>query len=85
MDAAIAEIANSVPHAFVVERVDAPLKVAPDAGAEQRATYAFSTPLGRKQLPLKFTAPGKSGDRRLLYRAGGGWNELRDYLLAHPA
>jgi hypothetical protein len=85
LDAAVAAVTNSVPHVFVVERVDAPLKTAPEANIEQRATYAFSNALGRKQLPLKYTAPGKTGDRRLLYRAGGGWNELREYLVAHPA
>jgi hypothetical protein len=85
LDAAVAALANAMSHACVVERVDPPLRTAPAPGAELRATYAFSTPLGRKQLPLKLAAPGRDGTRKVLYRGGGGWTELREYLLAHPA
>jgi hypothetical protein len=85
LDMAVATIVNSFPHACMVERVDAPLRATPAAGTEQRATYALTTPVSRKQLAVKLTPAGKSGERKVLYRAGGGWNELKEYLAAHPA
>jgi hypothetical protein len=84
LDVAVAALANGMAHACIIERVDAPLRAAPSANTEVRATYAFSTPIGRKQLPLKLAAPGRDGTRKVLYRGGGGWTELREYLLAHP-
>jgi hypothetical protein len=92
LDVEFANVANMIGHAFLIERVDAPLRAAPKSGEEIRAQYAFSNALGRKLVTCKLTTMTRNGSggagvesRKVLCRVGGGWQDLRTFLLSKQA
>lgn len=76
LDAEFARVVNALPHGFVVERVDPPMRGQPRENEELRAQYAFSNQLGRKVVNCKLTTmarPGASGrTQKVMCRVGGG-------------
>jgi hypothetical protein len=93
LDLEVARVVNSIPHAFLIERVDPPLKVAPKEGVEVRAQYAVSSPLSRKVITCKLTtltrisARGSGQEptttKKVMCRVGGGWQDLKVYIQNH--
>ncbi|KZT09987.1 uncharacterized protein LAESUDRAFT_645459 [Laetiporus sulphureus 93-53] len=86
LDAEIAAVANSLAHNLVIERLDPPLKGTPKENEEIRAQYAFTGPLVRKVVACKLTTlarPGAKGPtKKVMCRVGGGWQDLRQYVLS---
>lgn len=90
LDLEVARVVNSIPHAFLIERVDPVLKTAPKEGDEVRAQYAVSSPLSRKVITCKLTtltrlsARGSgqepSTTKKVMCRVGGGWQDLQVYI-----
>ncbi|TBU42812.1 hypothetical protein BD309DRAFT_962108 [Dichomitus squalens] len=84
LDMEVATIVNSIPHSMIVERIDPPLKQIPKEGEEVRAQYAFSNQLGRKVVTCKLatmTRSGKGTTKKVMCRVGGGWQDLRLYIM----
>jgi len=86
LDMEIANVVNSLGHALVVKRVDPPLRGTPKENEEVRAQYTFTGPLTTKAVTCKLTTlsrPGTSGKtKRVMCRVGGGWQDLRTYVLS---
>ncbi|KIY49982.1 hypothetical protein FISHEDRAFT_65078 [Fistulina hepatica ATCC 64428] len=94
LDAEVAEIANSIAHGLLVERIDPPLRKIPKEGEEIKAQYAFSNALGRKVVTCRLTTLMRSsrfasGDptvmKKVMVRVGGGWQDLHFYMLNRQA
>ena len=95
LDLEVARVVNSIPHALLIDRVDAPLKAAPKEGEEVRAQYTVSSPLSRKVITCKLTtltrlsARGSGQEptttKKVMCRVGGGWQDLRVYIQNHQA
>ena len=93
LDLEVARVVNSIPHAFLIERVDPPLRTAPKEGEEVRAQYAVSSPLSRKVITCKLTtltrlsARGSGQEptttKKVMCRVGGGWQDLQVYIQNH--
>jgi len=94
LDVQIAQVVNSLPHGFLIERVDPPMKRAPPPGEEIKAQYAVSNSLGRKVLTCRLvvinraapqTLAGHVPTKKVMCRVGGGWQDLEMYLLSRQA
>lgn len=90
LDVEVAKVVNSIAHGLMVERVDPPLRGAPQSGEEHKAQYAFSNPLARKVLNCRLVIINRSGakggeTRKVMCRVGGGWQDLSMYLLTRAA
>ncbi|GAA5991081.1 hypothetical protein JCM10908_006530 [Rhodotorula pacifica] len=92
LDCAVADIANSMPVLLDVVRVEAPLSRAQAAQLELfQARYSFGHPNrhlidSRKAVMCKLVdrvgARAKKGEKKVLARIGGGWQELEVYMLS---
>ncbi|GAA5860944.1 hypothetical protein JCM3774_003196 [Rhodotorula dairenensis] len=92
LDCAVADIANSMPVLLDVIRVEAPLSRAQAAQLELfQARYSFGHPSrhltdSRKAVMCKLVdrvgARAKKGEKKVLARVGGGWQELEVYMLS---
>ncbi|KAH9913926.1 uncharacterized protein B0H18DRAFT_1146992 [Fomitopsis serialis] len=87
LDMEIANVVNSLGHVLVVKRIDPPLRGTPKENEEVRAQYSFTGPLTTKIVNCKLTTlsrPGTSGgkSKRVMCRVGGGWQDLRTYVLS---
>ncbi|POY73271.1 hypothetical protein BMF94_3605 [Rhodotorula taiwanensis] len=86
LDIAVAEVANSMPVLLDVVRVDAPLTRAQAGQMELfQAKYSFGHPAramadSRKAVMCKLVdrvgARARKGEKKVLVRIGGGWQEL---------
>ncbi|TFK90152.1 hypothetical protein K466DRAFT_543960 [Polyporus arcularius HHB13444] len=88
LDVEVANIVNSIPHSMVVERVDPPLKNIPKEGEEVRASYAFSNALSKKIIACKLTTMARTGrapTKKVMCRVGGGWQDLRVYVMSRQS
>ncbi|KAH9940843.1 uncharacterized protein BXZ73DRAFT_88546 [Epithele typhae] len=86
LDTGVAAVVNAVPHGLKIERVDPPLRQVPKEGEEVRAQYAFTNAVARKVVTCKLTTMHRSGGRgttkKVMCRVGGGWQDLRTYVLS---
>lgn len=92
LDCAVADIANSMPVLLDVVRVELPLSRAQAAQLELfQARYSFGHPSrhlsdSRKAVMCKLVdrvgARAKKGEKKVLARVGGGWQELEVYMLS---
>ncbi|KAI0725406.1 hypothetical protein C8Q72DRAFT_852665 [Fomitopsis betulina] len=86
LDMEIANVVNSLAHCLVIKRSDPPLRGTPKENEEIRAQYSFTGPLTSKLVTCKLTTlarPGASGKtKRVMCRVGGGWQDLRMYVLS---
>jgi hypothetical protein len=92
LDCAVADIANSMPVLLDVVRVEPPLSRAQAAQLELfQARYSFGHPSrhlsdSRKAVMCKLVdrvgARAKKGEKKVLARIGGGWQELEVYMLS---
>lgn len=92
LDCAVADIANSMPVLLDVVRVEPPLSRAQAAQLELfQARYSFGHPSrhlsdSRKAVMCKLVdrvgARAKKGEKKVLARVGGGWQELEVYMLS---
>ncbi|KZT71980.1 hypothetical protein DAEQUDRAFT_81492 [Daedalea quercina L-15889] len=86
LDVEIASLVNNLAHGLIIKRVDPPLRGIPKEGEEIRAQYSFAGPLTSKIVTCKLTTlarPGASGKtKRVMCRVGGGWQDLRMYVLS---
>ncbi|TFY52001.1 hypothetical protein EVJ58_g10257, partial [Rhodofomes roseus] len=86
LDMEIANVVNSLAHGLIIKRNDPPLRGTPKENDEIRAQYSFAGPLTTKIVTCKLTTlsrPGASGkSKRVMCRVGGGWQDLRMYVLS---
>lgn len=92
LDIQVAKIYNENGLGIGIERIDPPLakKPAPDASSNIQAQYAFETTHNRKVvvcklLELKATRKaqlnGEPNRQKVMVRVGGGWKDLKSYLI----
>lgn len=91
LDVEVAQVANSISHGLLVERVDPPLTKTPKQGEEIKAQYAFSNASSRKVVTLRLTTLTRTGrgetttSKKVMCRVGGGWQDLSHYILNRQA